>query len=163
VSEPDRSRLALALVGVSKLAADDAVCRRVGRVTGVVGYAGDNAEVRTGVDVVDVAGTGGGDVSADVSCFSESGRLDGIVLTVNPNRSHCPALTLPVLVGIQPQRLRAPTPPQHAHMVPFPPHPPLFPERVSRTLQKVLEGEFGPPYLFHFRDGQVIDWDPTAH
>ena len=99
VSEPDLRRLALPLVGVSRLAAEEAVCRRVGRVEGVVGYAGDNAEVRTGVEVVEVAGTGGGDVSAEEKRFMESGRLDGMVLRVSPRRSqfrHSPCSRPPI-------------------------------------------------------------------
>lgn len=49
VNEPDRILLGPALVGVSRLAADEAVCRSAGRDAGVVGYAGDRADVRTGV------------------------------------------------------------------------------------------------------------------
>lgn len=79
VSEPDRARLAV--VGDSRLAEDDAVWRNVGRVVGVVGYAGDKADVRVRGPVAGVAGVVGGVRSSGLDCRSVAPwNLDGRVL-----------------------------------------------------------------------------------
>lgn len=162
MSEPDLRRLAVPPVGVSRLAEDEVVCRKVGRVEGVVGYAGDRADVLMGVDVVDVAGTGGGEISAVVNRFIESGRVDGMVLIVSPPRLEM--LTQPApSCSLQRYSPRQVPLPRHGHTAPFPLHPPRFHVRALHTLPKELEGVYGLLCLLRTLDGRVTGWDPTAN